>query len=423
MQSIKNNYPKFHSNVKEFTLDEIPIIGNFRSTTIIGLDDVGVNLISKIKNETADLNNLTPKEQELFDALKSNGFFDSNDVPFALSSLYLHVTDHCNLHCVGCYSYIDNRNKNNDLTLEQIKTIVKNLKDLHLQYLVISGGEPFLRDDLPEILKFIRETLDLTEFSIISNGTMPFEKYDKCLPYLDKIAISVDGYSNDTRFIRDPGIMPKVFETIEYLKNKIPVSLIATLHRKTSPFINNFVEMSKSIDVPLNFSILTLDYSNPLFKDYILRDDDYENMNNFLKERSHEGISIQDSKIGNTTLYATKRCGVGKDCISISADGSIYPCQMLHVPELKMGNALTDDIKELLTSEQNPYRDFDVDKFEECAECEYRYVCGGGCRASSYYKHHDILHPEAACKHTKEHFKNIVSEIKAKIALLPKNQE
>ena len=420
---MQDNYPKFHSNVKEFTLDSIPIIGNFRSTTIIGLDDVGVNLISKIKNETADLNNLTPKEQELFDALNDNGFFDSDDMPFTLSSLYLHVTDHCNLHCVGCYSYVDHRNKKNELTLEQIKTIVKKLKELHLQYLVISGGEPFLRDDLPEIVKFIRETLDLKELSIISNGTMPFEKYDKCLPYLDKIAISVDGYSKDTSFIRDPGIMPKVFETIEYLKNKIPVSLIATLHRKTSPLINKYVEMSKSIDVPLNFSILTLDYSNPLFKDYILRDDDYEHMTNYLQERSHEGITIQDSMIGNTTLYATKRCGVGKDCISISADGSIYPCQMLHVPELKMGNALTDNIKKLITSEQNPYKDFDVDKFEECAECEYRYVCGGGCRASSYYKYHDILHPEVACKHTKEHFKNIVSEIKSKIELLQKNKE
>lgn len=406
-----NQRLKFNKDVKFFDVDNIPIIGNFGNRTVIGLDKDGINLISRVESDgiEAEPDNLTEKEQILFDALKENGYFDP-DKPKKISSAYVHVTDNCNLHCVGCYSFKENRNDKKDLPTDEIKRILKILVDNGVWTIVISGGEPFLRDDLSEILKYAKETLKIKQLSIISNGTMPLEKYEKCIPYLDRISISVDGYNNDTRFIRDPGIMPKVFETVKYLKGKIEVAMIATLHKKTSPIIDKYADLSKNMDVPLSFSILTLDYSNPIFKDYILGEEDFHNMNNYIM--NNNDVVVNDSMVGHVGISANKGCGAGKSLISIGADGAIYPCQMMHCDELILGNILTDDIQEVLSSDKNICKDVYVDDFFECRDCKYKYICGGGCRASSYYKYKDVLHPEIGCKQAKKLFEEIVNKTK-----------
>lgn len=401
---------KFHNHVQKFDLDNIPIIGNFENQTVIGLDSDGVNFISKLEANNVDFNNLTEKEQELFNALQDNGYFDVIPKTPKLSSAYIHVTDNCNLHCVGCYSFKEQRNEKKNLPTDKIKSIAKKLVDVGVKNIVISGGEPFLREDLCEILQYIKETLNVKPLSIISNGTMPLEKYLKCLPYLDKISISIDGYNKDTQFIRDPGIMPKVLDTINNLKGKIELELIATFHKKTSPHIEKFAQLSQDIDIPLSFSILTVDYSNPLFKDYILDKEDYMRMHDFIiKNRK---ITVNDSLVGNVGIIARNRCGVGQSLVSIGADGSIYPCYMLHTDKLIIGNILTDDIIEVLNSDKNPCKNISVDDFEECKDCKYKYICGGGCRANSYYTHGDMLHQDVCCEQSQEHFQHIIDTLK-----------
>ena len=39
---------------------------------------------------------------------------------FTFSNAYLHVTNYCNYHCIGCYSYDSHRNKSQDLSTEEI---------------------------------------------------------------------------------------------------------------------------------------------------------------------------------------------------------------------------------------------------------------------------------------------------------------
>ena len=78
-------------------------------------------------------------------------------VPAPLQSAYLHVTHHCNLNCIGCYSAVDARNARRDLTLDELRGIIDALADAGCRHLVISGGEPFLRDDLPAIVAYARE--------------------------------------------------------------------------------------------------------------------------------------------------------------------------------------------------------------------------------------------------------------------------
>lgn len=410
---------KFSNDVKFFDLDGIPIIGNFRNQAVIGLDEAGIDFVNKINAGVLNFDDLKDpqgleafeeNEKELLRALRDNGYFDA-DLPMSLKSAYVHVTDRCNLHCVGCYSFKDCRNKNKDLSTEKIKYIFETLVKNGVDLIVVSGGEPFLRDDLPEILRYAKKDLKLKELHIISNGTMPFERYDRCIEYLDNISISIDGYDEKTSFIRDPGIMPKVLETVRYLKNKANVSLIATLHKKNSGLIGRYLKLSRELSVILSFSVLTLDYFDPVFKDYVLDDADFENMTKFMAENRE--IHIQDSMLGSADILAKRCCGVGKTLVSIGAEGEIYPCYMLHRDELIMGNIFTDDLKEVMKSTKNLCRDITVDDFFECSDCDYKYICGGGCRASSYYMHKDFLHPETSCKKSKQYLKNVVDNMKS----------
>lgn len=403
----------FHSDVKRFDLDGIPVIGNFRNQTIIGLDEVGVNFISEINSqqmiEKITQNNLTDKESEIFEALKSGGFFDDEETKQIISVAYVHVTDRCNLNCIGCYSYQqDKRNKQKDLTGDQIKYIFKVLLECGVTDIVISGGEPFLREDLSDLLKYAKETLKIKSLSVISNGTVSKEKYDKCLPFIDNLSISIDGYSKDTRFIRDPGIMPKVFDTIYYLKDKVSLALIATLHKKNCSFMKNYQQLARELDVQFSYSVFVGDGSNPRLKDYILDDSDYEKIDEVVLEDNN----IKNFDIRRCTLLAKNSCKAGKSLISIGADGSIYPCHMLHTEELLIGNILTDDIRQVLNSDKNVYKDITVDDFKDCQECKYKYICGGGCRASSYYLYRDVNFPKVDCKQSKLVYENVINSMK-----------
>ena len=61
---------------------------------------------------------------------------------------------------------------------------------------------------------------------------MNISDYEVVLPYIDALNISIDGYDDKTSFIRDKGIMKRVLDTVERLKEKIPIKLIVTLHKK-----------------------------------------------------------------------------------------------------------------------------------------------------------------------------------------------
>src|SRR5512135_1713176 len=67
-----------------------------------------------------------------------------------LQSIIFFVTSACNLRCSHCF-YWQNLNRQEDLRLEEIEKISLNLPSF--SRLLISGGEPFLRKELPDIIR------------------------------------------------------------------------------------------------------------------------------------------------------------------------------------------------------------------------------------------------------------------------------
>ena len=137
------------------------------------------------------------------------------------------ITSKCNSRCKFCFYWknIEENKKKEELTLDEIKKISKNLS--HIQYLTISGGEPFLRDDLPEIIKIFASNNNVQFVSIPTNALLSsrtermFEKILKENPNVFfRIALSLDGIGEDHDEVRGvEGSFKKLLETYALLND------------------------------------------------------------------------------------------------------------------------------------------------------------------------------------------------------------
>lgn len=255
---------KLKENIKLFKVHDISMIGNPETSHVIGLTKDGRDIIHDITNNNIINNDLLNRNKDLLLSMQKYGYFDINQEQInniestkKLVSAYIHVTDRCNLSCIGCYSLVSERNKNCDLSTKEINDIIKKLINEGVKELVISGGEPLLRKDLPEICKEAKKN-GIEKLNLISNGTMKFELYENIIPFIDDLAISVDGYNSEVSFIRDKGIMGQVLDTLRKCKNTIDTKFIVTLHKKNIDYVHKYSELSKKLEIPFTFSILTV---------------------------------------------------------------------------------------------------------------------------------------------------------------------
>lgn len=402
---------KFSKETVYFKTYNTPIIGNFTNGVVIGLDSIGESLINRIYNGEEILeNNLSPDELILFNELKSSSFFsDSNQRN--IDSAYLHITSHCNLKCKGCYSLEDERNKKVDLSFEEICSILKNLKIAGMKNLVLSGGEVFLRKDIKEILSFAKNNLKIENILAITNGTLDLNTYKSCQGLIDVLAVSIDGYNENISFIRDEGIMKGVLNVAVELKEYFNLQFIATLHRKNLSFIDEYLKLSNKLQIPITFSLFTVNKENLESKDFILHDEDYIYLANLVEKNND--IYIEDSPLSGE-LGCRNSCGAGKELLSIASNGDVFPCHMFHDEKFKMGNALKDNILDILYKNlevNGTISNMSVDLINSCSKCDNKYLCGGGCRFRAYAYENDIYGKDPACIGYLTQYKKIFKEL------------
>ena len=78
-------------------------------------------------------------------------------IPFSGS---LALTHRCNLGCIHCYAREEHAEiaGHSELSTGQWKKIIGEIKEAGCLYLLLTGGEPLLRDDFPEIYSFAKRT-------------------------------------------------------------------------------------------------------------------------------------------------------------------------------------------------------------------------------------------------------------------------
>ena len=126
------------------------------------------------------------------------GFFEGGIRPL-ISSVVTHrqplyvqyyVTARCNLRCQQCNVIYANGDQE-ECSLDQAKAIAANLASIGTSIVLLTGGEPFARSDLPEIAEaFIREGIHPR---IQTNGFASREQLERMVDAgVKDISISLD---------------------------------------------------------------------------------------------------------------------------------------------------------------------------------------------------------------------------------------
>lgn len=134
------------------------------------------------------------------------------------------LTSRCNARCPFCFYWQDRRSGRDELTLEEIEKFSATMGDL--LWLLFSGGEIYLRKDLPEIVEAFYRNNHPVIITLPTNGMAP----DIIVPATEAILercpesavvckVSLDGIGAEHDRIRNtPGSFEKAMETYERLR-------------------------------------------------------------------------------------------------------------------------------------------------------------------------------------------------------------
>lgn len=327
-----------------------------------------------------------------------------------MKSLYFqwHITDACNFRCRHCYQ--DNFNFKNDLDFSSIVKVWQNIlnyaknKNFNVS-IAITGGEPFLRKDIFNILSYLDSQDILKNLFIISNLSLvnkdTIEKL-KSLKKLKQIKTSLDGATkNINDNIRGYGSFNMVLEKIKLLKeNNFKVGLLFTLMKSNIFNLDEIFKISKSISIDslILERFIPLGNSKSLTCEVIDKIDWYNILKNTFE---YFGYSIDFDiypikavmvKIPENKIFVAY-CNLSLDSFAILPKGDLLPCRRFN---LVIGNLLKENFFEIIKNYDKLFSYF-TDKRNlkgKCKNCIYNCF---GCRALSYALYNDYLEEDFQC--------------------------
>ena len=142
------------------------------------------------------------KQQYIEEYVKEeiDNFFNKNELN--IPQIEFCLTTQCSLKCKDCCALMPAFNQKGHIKMsveEFKKTLEQLLENVNsIRKLIILGGEPLLRSELPELLEYAAEKDKVIHIAIVSNGTMlPSEKLKKELKKYNKINFYMSNYNGN----------------------------------------------------------------------------------------------------------------------------------------------------------------------------------------------------------------------------------
>lgn len=320
------------------------------------------------------------------------------------------INNDCNLNCKHC-RVLEKNTKDEELSLKEAKELLSQLYYCGTTKLNISGGEPFLRKDIFEILDFTRKFDDIV---ITTNCTLlDEEKCKKLETYPNvRLSISLDGMEEiHDKFRGRKGTFKKVTETLPILnKHNIKYSIRYTLSRDT---IKDAIEVLKlaARNGAQDFNTRRVILSGHANKDMLISNEEYKNIIKEIIEECKKlninfktgdpllipvfpevfGINLEKDDISK--IYAG--CEAGDEIIYIDYKGNVGACS--YIPKFA-DNIKDKPLDEILNTNKlfTTLREYKANLKGKCSKCTYKMICGG-CRATAMALNKSLLEEDALC--------------------------
>jgi len=300
----------------------------------------------------------------------------------------LALTFRCQNNCVHCYT--GGPHKTDELTTEQWKRAIEKLHQIGVFTLTFTGGEPTLREDLPELLQYAQDCGMVT--GLVTNGRrLKDRNYVETLEKvgLDFVQVTLESHKAE---VHDLMTQTKGSwkETVAGIKNVIPSKIYATTNTTLSQY--NASDFLETVDFIKRLGIAGFGCNSLIYSGKASEISDKFAVSVEALEGLLPKVHDKANQLGLKFLWYTPtqycqfdpvKLGLGvKSCTAaminmcIGPNGDVYPCQSYFE---SLGNILKDDWQKIWNhplAASIRKREYAEPK---CKDCPQLQICGGGC--------------------------------------------
>ncbi len=356
------------------------------------------------------------------------------------------ITRTCNLLCRHCRGDSRNEVYQNELNLDEIKSILDIVALFSKPIIIITGGEPLTRKDVFDITGY-STSLGFRTVLATCGHFLTDETVGKLIETgVSRISVSLDGATPETHdnFRGVTGSFEASVKGLETAsKHDLDFQINSTITTLNIDDLESLYELALSLGavgfhpfllVPMgrgsslaDFALSSEEYEDALIRIAKMADGSsieikptcsphYYRVIRQMKTVDHTLVALQRSENENTGMKSydqttmqdsagryrlTKGCLGGQGFVFISHTGKVQICGFL---ELEAGDlrsptglGIKYDLGSIWETSELFRQIRDIDNYHgKCGICEYRNVCGG-CRARAYYSTGDYLGEEPNC--------------------------
>lgn len=332
----------------------------------------------------------------------------------------IEITGRCNMRCKHCRAWDEARVDLDTGTIIRILDFLTSERDADDLRLTISGGEPFMRRDLTEIVGLAKNK-GIENIIITTNGSLVTEKKIQELIDLgvDNLSIQVSVDSHDSaihdEFRGFKGAFQKAIKTLKLVAAaNLTSSLRTTVTPKTIGDINKLIDLGLLLgverigigsvipagrgkdDASLLMSpqqkkqlINTITTAKKMYPHLDITTEDP------LKFALGDSIwEYGDFDIEDDSFFCG--CTAGVTGFNADSEGVITPCAVLLEPVVKVTNQSTSELIEAYTKSPVIVSLLSRNYSGKCGSCRLKRLCGG-CRAVAKGVHGDFLGEDTTC--------------------------
>ena len=339
------------------------------------------------------------------------------------------MTRRCNLNCIHCYAKAGAKQTELELTTKQAKEMINDLARYGVPVLLFSGGEPLLREDLAELVKYA--TSKGIRAVVSTNGTLITRQKARELKEagVSYVGISIDGLEEvHDKFRRVQGAFKNTMKGIENCQIEgIKVGLRFTINRFNVGEVEKIFDLIKEREIPrvCFYHLVYAGRGSSLIREDLTHKEKRQVLNLILKKTKElfdkgfeKEVLTVDNHADGPYIYLTllkenpdraeevmellkynegNNSGKGIGCISW--DGKVHADQFWrnhtfgNVLERPFSEIWDDPSIELLRKLKNKKRYVKG----RCSKCRFLDICGGNFRARAEAFYGDIWAPDPAC--------------------------
>ena len=338
--------------------------------------------------------------------------------PFSGRIVIWNIINSCNLSCIFCYSSAKKAKQPSYFDKNNIKDIVKKLSDLNTKFVVLSGGEPLLYDDIYYVSELLKE--HGINVSLSTNGLLiDNDNIELIKTHFDYVGISIDGKEKTHDTLRGlNGAYKKSIDSIKLLlENNVKVGIRFTLTNRNFSELLHIFELASSLGVRKLY-ISHLVNSGRANNDLYVDKKEHKKISEAIILKAMEtGLEIvtgnneQDAVIlteifkkhfpnhidylmENLKNWGGNQSGVR--LLNLDYKGYIKPDPFF---DYKLAHISNNDLENKL-KENHVYKFLNAYPRKitgKCQQCQFINICNGGSRARAFNVYNDYSMEDPSC--------------------------